>query len=281
MPVIPSTPQQSNPSQAPPRDNTHLTILLWNVWLLPPPLSDSIVRSRAQRISPLLADYDVVVLNEAFTCKSELLAQTNYPFQAHLGRKSRYNLFDSGIIILSAHPVVKVEREHFRTRKRWDKLASKGVIFCRIQLPDGSELDIYGTHMQAGYSDSEQVSREQQTRQLCEFIIRHSGEEGRHVVLAGDMNMGPARHADLSGYSIHYSSPLDARRRVGTYEVLKKIANLRDVVAPGWEQDINRFLVRGIEDVEVEYLEKPKYDPKRHLSDSERLLCRIPLPIED
>ena len=59
---------------------------------------------------------------------------------------------------------------------------------------------------------------------------------------------------------------------------MKKIANLRDVTSPGWEQDINRFLVRGIEQVEVEYLEKPQYDDTRYLSDSERLVCRITLP---
>jgi hypothetical protein len=259
----------------------HFSILLWNVWLLPPPLSDIVVRSRAKRISPLLANYDVVVLNEAFTFKSELLSHSKYPYSAHLKRRSYFDLFDSGLIILSAHPIIKTEAQHFHTRKQWDRLASKGVIFCRIQLPNGSEVDVYGTHMQAGHSDGEQNSRDRQARQLCEFILQHSGEEGRQVVLAGDMNMGPARHPDLSGYSVHYSSLLDARRRVGTYEVLKKIANLRDVLAPGWEQDINRFLVRGIQNVEVEYLEKPKYNETRFLSDSERLVCRIGLPINE
>lgn len=279
MPIIPSTPQQGVSEEERTPNDTHLTILLWNVWLLPPPLSDFIVRSRASRISPLLASYDLVVLNEAFTCKSKALRDAKYPYQVQLGRKSWWSLFDSGLIILSAHPIIKVEKEHFRSRRRWDKLASKGIILCRIRISDGSELDVYATHMQAGHSDSEQESRERQAHQLCEFIIHHSGEKGRQVVLVGDLNMGPARYADLSGYSVHYASLLDARRRVGTYEVLKKIANLTDVISPGWEQDINRFLVRGIQHAEVEYLEKPRYDENRHLSDSERLVCRIQIPV--
>jgi hypothetical protein len=90
--------------------------------------------------------------------------------------------------------------------------------------------------------------------------------------------MGPARNGDLSGYSVHYSSLLDAQRRVGTYEMLKRETGLRDVVCPGWEQDINRFLVKGIESAVVEYLEKPRYDERRSLSDSERLICRIKFP---
>jgi hypothetical protein len=59
------------------------------------------------------------------------------------------------------------------------------------------------------------------------------------------------------------------------YTLLKDIANVRDVMCPGWEQDINRFLVRGVQEAEVEYLEKPRYDATRFLSDSERLVCRV------
>lgn len=180
-----------------------------------------------------------------------------------------------------------METEHFRTRRRWDRLASKGIIFCRIKFPwgqgEGEEVDVYATHMQAGHSKSEQFSRDQQTLQLSQFIQQHSHGDKRKVVLAGDMNMGPARNSDLSDYSVHYSSLLDAQRRVGTYEMLKRETGLRDVVCTGWEQDINRFLVRGIKEDEsvVEYLKKPKYDGWRNLSDSERLICRIKFPSDE
>ena len=127
--------------------------------------------------------------------------------------------------------------------------------------------------MQAGHSDGEQHSRDEQVRQLAECILRPSGEEARWVVVEGDMNMGPSRNADLQGYTVHYSSLLDARRRDGSYEVMKKIANVRDVICPGWEQDINRVFVREIEQAEVGYLEKPRYDKTelnmRHASLSE------------
>ena len=274
MPAIPASTSQRTAKD----DLESINILLWNVWLLPPPLSDMIARSRANRISPLLANYDIVILNEAFSYKAQLLSQIKYPYRVSLHRRSCFDFLDSGLIVLSAHPIIRSEMEHYRTRTWWDRLACKGIIFCRIKLPNDEEIDVYSTHMQAGHSDGEQSSRDKQASQLSEFILRNSGEkEGRRVVLAGDMNMGPARNADLQGYSVHYSSLLDAQRRVGTYETMKKIANVRDVVSPGWEQDINRFLVRGIERVEVEYLEKPRYDETRYLSDSERLVCRIDL----
>jgi len=87
-------------------------------------------------------------------------------------------------------------------------MASKGIIFCRIQLSDGTELDVYGTHMQAGHSESEQRSRELQTKQLWEFINLHSGKDKGNVLLAGDLNMGPAKHSppeedDFKEHSVH------------------------------------------------------------------------------
>ena len=35
--------------------------------------------------------------------------------------------------MLSKYPFVKIEMEHFRVRRKWDRLASKGVIFGRIK----------------------------------------------------------------------------------------------------------------------------------------------------
>ena len=256
--------------------SVQLKLLLWNVWLLPPPLSDRIVRSRAAKISPVLNGYDLVILNEAFAFKETLLLQTRYPHTVVLKRKGIFDVFDSGVMILSKWPLVQTEMEHYKTRARWDRLACKGVIFVRVQVPGGKEVDVYGTHMQAGFSDAEQRSRDEQSRQLVAFIKCHS-DMGRAVVVCGDLNMGPARNPDLQSYSTHYASLKDARRRVATYQQLKAGAQLRDVISPGWEQDINRFLIRNIRNAGVEYLEKTKYDERRRLSDSERLVCTIEL----
>ena len=152
--MLTDAPTTKSTSQSQP---TNLCILLWNVWLLPPFLSDMVARSRASRISPLLTNYDVVILNEAFAYKAQLLSQTKYPYHVTLRRRSWFDFLDSGLIILSAHPIIKVDMEHFRTRRRWDRLACKGIIFCRLRLPADDEIDVYGTHMQAGYSNGEQA----------------------------------------------------------------------------------------------------------------------------
>jgi endonuclease/exonuclease/phosphatase family metal-dependent hydrolase len=59
--------------------------------------------------------------------------------------------------------------------------------FRRVQFPGGRQVDIYGTHMQAGYSNND-LERSRLVNSA--FILRHSGDE-RPVVLAGDLNMEP------------------------------------------------------------------------------------------
>lgn len=78
-----------------------------------------------RRISPKLADFDVVVLNEAFTSKQELLRDAPQRYVLGLGRQW-FTLFDSGVVVLSKYPVVRWATEHYERRAGWDLLAAKG-----------------------------------------------------------------------------------------------------------------------------------------------------------
>jgi endonuclease/exonuclease/phosphatase family metal-dependent hydrolase len=252
-----------------------LSILLWNVWLLPAPLS-SYPSIRAKLISPLLRGQDVVILNEAFSFKNTLRQQAGYNYSVTLDERSwwpwKFRPLDSGLMILSKYPFDKVEKEMYDARGGIDRFSAKGIIMVRITI-DGAQVDIYGTHMQSGPSQARKVDREKQVGQLARFINRHSEtDKSRNVIVAGDMNMGPL--TDVHLYDWAYENLEDKVERTAAYTKLKTLAGLLDAQYdnPYWQQDINRFLVRKVEGV-VQNIGKPvaKINGEdTHLSDSER-----------
>lgn len=253
----------------------NLAILLWNVWLLPSPISYK-PGVRAKFISPLLAGYDIVVLNEAFSHKDSLKGQAGYNYSVTLDERSwwpwSFRPVDSGLMILSKYPFDKVEKEMFKWRGGIDRFACKGMIMVRITI-EGTRVDIYGTHMQSEPSSKRKKERNKQVDQLAKFINLHSSVED-HVVVAGDMNMGPLTDVDL--YNWAYEDKDDKLTRTASYTRLKKLTRLEDAKYdhPYWQQDFNRFLVWRVQGI-VQNIGKPTAKIKgedMQLSDSERYL---------
>ena len=262
-----------------------LSIVLWNVWLLPAPIT-SLPKQRAQHISPLLAGHDIVLLNEAFTHKDTLRKHAGYNYSVTFDGKNFWpwslRPVDSGLMILSKYPFDKVAKEMYHARGGSDKYASKGVIMVRVTVA-GEEVDVYVTHMQSERSSKRKATREKQVVQLAKFINLHSGTDtstpnssaqdtGRRVILAGDMNMGPLTNIAL--YDWCYQNEDDKITRTKAYTHLKELANLQDAVYDNayWQQDINRFLVRHVGGV-VKNIRKPTAvinGKDTELSDSER-----------
>ena len=254
-----------------------LSVILWNVWLLPFPITP-MPRLRAERISPLLQGHDVVVLNEAFTYKNLLMREAGYNYSITLDEERwlpwKFRFVDSGLLVLSKYPFLKVEKEMFKKRAGSDRFSSKGVIMVQI-IVNGTEIDVYATHMQAGKSSRRARQRASQVQQLAKFINQHSGSadnSSRHVIVTGDMNMGPITDFDCFNWA--YDTWEDKLDRTAEYMRLKDLTGLEDAVYehPYWQQDINRFLVRNVEGV-VRNIGKPVelINGKRvHLSDSER-----------
>ncbi len=269
-----------------------LSIVLWNVWLLPAPIT-SLPKDRAQSISPLLAGYDLVVLNEAFTYKDTLRGAAGYTHSATLGGKSFWpwslRPVDSGLMILSKYPFEKIASEMYHARGAIDKYSAKGILMVRIKV-DGEDIDVYATHMQSQPSSTQGIMREKQVVQLANFINLHSGNgslgsdnatgvrstenfgHGRKVIVAGDMNMGPLTNIAL--YDWCYQNEEDKILRTKAYSHLKELSNLEDAKYENsyWQQDINRFLVRNVGGV-VKNIRKPTAminGKETELSDSER-----------
>lgn len=262
-----------------------LSILLYNVWNLPSCLTDGNSRARAAKIAPHLSKYDVIVLNEAFLNKPVLLssldAAGSHPHRKRLGRQF-YTPLDSGIVILSRYPIVASAAQHFRRRAGVDVFAAKGIVFVRLQISPTHQLDLYGTHAQAGAAPSHQRARAAQAAQISNFIDTHSPlserTETRPVILTGDLNMGPVLDGSYNRYSPHYISPDDARARHAAYTTLRIGSGLREAFPANGrnKEDIIRFLVGGPLDAfaALPHVSYPKW-ATRDLSDTPALLCRL------
>jgi hypothetical protein len=72
-----------------------------------------------------------------------------------------------------------------------DCLAMKGFLLTRLELADGTVVDLYDLHGEAGGSESDQVLQAANYEQLAAYIAEHS--EGRAVIVGGDTNL----HTDM------------------------------------------------------------------------------------
>jgi endonuclease/exonuclease/phosphatase family metal-dependent hydrolase len=124
---------------------------------------------------------DVVSLQEAFigADRKILLRQLEGSRLAHHAYFD-YGKVGSGLLLLSAHPIVETDFREFTNKGKWykpwhgDWWAGKGVALARIRLPEG-DIDVYQTHAHAAYNrsgaDDEYLSvRLAQHRELIAFI---------------------------------------------------------------------------------------------------------------
>ncbi|KAK6329792.1 hypothetical protein TWF730_006091 [Orbilia blumenaviensis] len=114
-----------------------ISILLWNTWLLPGPLSDNNTYNRASEIPAHIVSHDIILLNEAFTHKSLIIdaLRSTHPYVATLPRRCWFwPIFDSGLVVLSRYAILEVRRTRFGKRRRWDLFAGKGSIGVRVDL---------------------------------------------------------------------------------------------------------------------------------------------------
>ncbi len=109
----------------------------------------------------------------------------------------------SGLGIATRLPLVTRDSRAFRERG-WgtDRGARKGVLHARLRVAEAPnrELDIFTTHVQAGFSRQAQVRR---ARQLAEIrrAVDELGAPERPLLVCGDLNingLAPARDAEYA-----------------------------------------------------------------------------------
>lgn len=184
--------------------------LTYNVAGLPQGINDDQFPEQHQPlISPLLNDYDVVVLQEDFGFYTDLLrADATHEFQSEphpgpeelnpIARESAAT--GDGLNVLSHLPIGPLERVPWQTcaPAAADCLALKGFTRNDLQLAGGDQettvIDLYNLHMEAGSEEVDNVARGDDLDDLAAYLDEHSAD--RAVIMGGDWNLSYGEEPD-------------------------------------------------------------------------------------
>lgn len=189
--------------------------LSYNVAGLPQGISGSNPVVNTPLIGPLLNDYDLVLMQETWQTPDpnplaptrvyhEILdAASEHPYKSESmplplnGNPERPTaIVSDGLNRFSRFPFGEI------TRQRWagcddsaaDCLSLKGFSVARTEFAPGVCVDVYNLHGEAGSTDNDFDLRDQNTRDLLDFMDEYSA--GRAVIVGGDFNMRLRRERD-------------------------------------------------------------------------------------
>lgn len=166
-------------------------VLTYNVAGLPEPLSSGDPAVNTPLLSPRLAPYDVVNVQEDFNYHAALYAGDNH---AHRTPTSGGVPFGSGLNTLSHRPYSDLERTKWSSCNGTDCLTPKGFTYKRITLAAGVSIDLYNLHPNAGTETADLAARRSNITQLSRYIAANSA--GNAVIVMGDTNTRYTREAD-------------------------------------------------------------------------------------
>lgn len=291
--LLSTVPADAGLDEAAPQDDRRVErfdALTYNVAGLPEGLSGSNPSVNTPLISPLLNDYDLVLVQEDWAdpdppvpfdfFHDDLISQVTHPYQstpapAPIGsvpdRPSA--LVSDGLNRLSRFPFGEV------IRVRWpncfggadtsdggagDCLSLKGFSMARTTFAPGVEIDVYNLHAEAGNTALDQQYRAEDYAVLAAFIAEHSA--GRPIILGGDTNL-------------HGDDPIDLAvwRQFVDETGLQDVC---DVVDCGDDEDaIDRFAFRSGGDITVDALTHNFEREKFERPDGESLSDHDPLAV--
>lgn len=173
----------------------HLDLLSYNVHGLPASIAGDDPAGRMPQIAPLLDDFDLVGLQEAFVDDyyDALEAGSSHTTRRRFAETlndDRY--YGSGLAVFTDLEELDHHQRHYSTCNgvldaASDCLASKGLLAVRLQLAPGAAVDVYDTHLDAGGGAEDEAARATQVAELTEAIAEWSGE--RALIVMGDTNL--------------------------------------------------------------------------------------------
>ena len=63
------------------------------------------------------------------------------------------SLINSGLLTLSKYPIVVTEFVEYKAKAGIDSLATKGVLYSKIKMPNHHHVHVFNTHLQATYNN--------------------------------------------------------------------------------------------------------------------------------
>lgn len=187
-----------------------LSLLAYNVQLLPTSISKIDQRLRARHVAEALAGFDVIVFSEAFdddvrgfneggdlNDSDSLWQQVRhlYPYRTDVVGKDEGLEQDGGVFIVSRWPIIAWQDLVYDESvcAASDCLSEKGVMYAAIEKEiDGLSrvYHIFGSHLQADYTnDNNSHVRRSQFAEMRRFIDQQAIGDDEPVILAGDFNV--------------------------------------------------------------------------------------------
>ena len=128
---------------------------------------------------------------------------------------------DAGLVILSRFPIVRTDSYYYRLGNQIDGWAPKQVLWALVQLPGGTLLHVFNTHMQASYydapSDTSDLARAKQIEEMAAFVRRKVYEEDsgppHPALILGDFNLDARTHNHQGPHSLDYMRMMDILTR--------------------------------------------------------------------
>lgn len=139
-------------------------------------------------------DVDAVAMQELFTPSQRCKVRRRFDSHPHkyMPKELDWKLSSSGLGLLSRYPIVG---RHFMAFPDYlaansDQFANKGVAHVRIKHPVLGLIDIFDTHTQAAYDNTEEYSeiRVGQSVAMKRFVKKHAAPN-HLTILTGDLNM--------------------------------------------------------------------------------------------
>ncbi|WP_037629184.1 MULTISPECIES: jacalin-like lectin [Streptomyces] len=167
------------------------SVLTYNVAGLPEGLSSSHPATNTPLISPRLAGYDIVNVQEDFNYHAALYAGDDHP---HRTATSGGAGIGDGLNTLSRYPFEDFERVKWKDCTGTNCLTPKGFTLARVRLAEGVYVDVYNAHPNADDTEDALAARRANIAQLSAFIQANSA--GNAVIVMGDTNTRYTRAGD-------------------------------------------------------------------------------------
>ncbi|MBT2490770.1 endonuclease [Streptomyces sp. ISL-96] len=167
------------------------SVLTYNVAGLPQGLSSGNPATNTPLISPRLAAYDIVNVQEDFNYHAALYAGDDHPYRTATSGGAGIG---DGLNTLSDYPFEDFERVDWNNCTGTDCLTPKGFTQARIRLAEGVFVDLYNVHTNADVTEAALAARRANIEQLSEFIRANSA--GNAVIVMGDTNTRYTRSGD-------------------------------------------------------------------------------------
>ncbi|KAG2232951.1 hypothetical protein INT48_008044, partial [Thamnidium elegans] len=157
-------------------------------------------RVRLQAIAHSLSScpYDIITLQEVWVQEDYQYILDKVKHSLPYAKYFYSGALGSGLAILSRYPIISTAYHRYALNGKPLKLlhsdyyVGKGCGTALVKHPALGYLEIFNTHLHAGYGPKDQYKahRASECWQLA-YLLRHSAAMGRHIIMSGDFNSIP------------------------------------------------------------------------------------------